>query len=206
MAKTYIITGGPGTGKSTLCERLSQRGFAVVPEAARQIIAEEKTKENGTLPWTDLFGFQTLVYRRQIQNEDAIRSSVKFCDRGMIDNIGYCTLGNIPIPDALEEECRRRGYAKVFVLDHLANYETDTERVESAEFGMQVHQHIIAAYRRMGFSPISIPAFPHLDKESSIEARIDRIVQTIGGELWADVMTQDFNIENSNDRYSRATM
>lgn len=34
----YVITGGPGVGKTTLIERLKQAGYSTVEEQARKII------------------------------------------------------------------------------------------------------------------------------------------------------------------------
>ena len=42
----YIITGGPGSGKTSIIEALKNRGFLCVDEVARQII-QEKTKIGG---------------------------------------------------------------------------------------------------------------------------------------------------------------
>ncbi|MDO8628127.1 MAG: AAA family ATPase, partial [Nanoarchaeota archaeon] len=39
-----VISGGPGTGKSTLLKKLGEQGFHTIPEAARAIIKEEEMK------------------------------------------------------------------------------------------------------------------------------------------------------------------
>ena len=36
----FIISGGPGSGKTTVLQELSKLGFPHAPEAARQIILE----------------------------------------------------------------------------------------------------------------------------------------------------------------------
>ncbi len=48
--KRFILTGAPGSGKTTIIHALEAQGFAVIPEAATDIIAKEQLK--GTLePW-----------------------------------------------------------------------------------------------------------------------------------------------------------
>ncbi len=37
----YIITGGPGVGKTSLIEELNRQGFSTVSEDARRIIKEQ---------------------------------------------------------------------------------------------------------------------------------------------------------------------
>ncbi|RLI44817.1 hypothetical protein DRO69_06575, partial [Candidatus Bathyarchaeota archaeon] len=36
-----VITGGPGSGKTTLVNKLSSLGFKVIPEAARLVVERE---------------------------------------------------------------------------------------------------------------------------------------------------------------------
>ena len=40
----FVITGGPGVGKTTLLETLAQQGFPYVPEIAREIIREQVSR------------------------------------------------------------------------------------------------------------------------------------------------------------------
>ncbi len=44
----YIITGGPGVGKTTLLEELKNRNYQIVPEIARELIKEQQAN-NGKL-------------------------------------------------------------------------------------------------------------------------------------------------------------
>ena len=59
--KAHVITGGPGVGKTTVVEILARRGYAIVPEAARMIIEEERLKDSDVLPWKNLSLFQIEV-------------------------------------------------------------------------------------------------------------------------------------------------
>jgi predicted ATPase len=49
----FVITGGPGAGKTTLIEALRAAGCVCAPEAGRQIIQDEVASGGTALPWTD---------------------------------------------------------------------------------------------------------------------------------------------------------
>ena len=54
--KKYILTGGPGTGKSTLILALEQEGYATVPEAAEAYIKYRQAMGKPD-PWTEDTGY-----------------------------------------------------------------------------------------------------------------------------------------------------
>ena len=49
----YVITGGPGTGKTSLIEELKTVGYQTVKEVARDIIKEQQLQGGNALPWKD---------------------------------------------------------------------------------------------------------------------------------------------------------
>src|SRR3546814_17034047 len=49
----HVITGGPGSGKSTLIEALAVEGFDPMPEAGRAIIRAQFAIGGAALPWAD---------------------------------------------------------------------------------------------------------------------------------------------------------
>lgn len=67
MAKTedvqrfVVMTGGPGSGKTTLIEALSKRGFSTSPEGGRAIIRDQMAIEGRALPWADRQLFAELM-------------------------------------------------------------------------------------------------------------------------------------------------
>src|SRR5690554_1815606 len=49
----YVLTGGPGVGKTTLLEELERRNYEIVPEIARELIKEQQKTNGQALPWKD---------------------------------------------------------------------------------------------------------------------------------------------------------
>jgi predicted ATPase len=44
----FILTGGPGSGKTSVLDHLSETGHIVVPEVARKIIQEQMAQQGTT--------------------------------------------------------------------------------------------------------------------------------------------------------------
>lgn len=171
----HILTGGPGVGKTTLLNLLQQRGCAVFPEAARQIITEQQP--SGILPWTNLPAFQKLTLERQLLLESLehdTETTHHFHDRGVIDGIAYCRTGNIPLPPDLHLSSLRSTYTTIFLLEPLQHYTTDEQRKEDPLLARTLHDAIHTAYLDYGYTPIHVPALPPPE-------RADFILNYVGG-------------------------
>lgn len=157
--KKYVLTGGPGVGKTTVIKILASMGYEIVPEAARIIIEVEKIKDSDVLPWKNLQKFQEKVAELQIKTEKMISGEIIFQDRSIIDGMAYCKLGNVIPPEIIEIVARGR-YDKIFVLNSLTNCEQDGTRRESFEEAKYVHLAIIEVYKSFGYEPIFVPVLP----------------------------------------------
>lgn len=174
MTKKYLLTGGPGNGKTTLIRRLSQRGFYALGESAEYIITRELPKPDPVLPWTNLARFQELVVGNQKQWESEIPGEVgaAVIDRGLPDSLAYCRVGGINPPEILEKENLRDRYDKVFIIEPLRALENTTVRREGKELAVKIHEAIKQAYTELGYTPVSIP-------DCGIEERVGMILSHI---------------------------
>jgi len=57
----HVITGGPGSGKTSLVDALAAEGFRHMPEAGRAIIQDQVDIGGTALPWDDRESFATLM-------------------------------------------------------------------------------------------------------------------------------------------------
>ena len=188
MVEKYIITGGPGAGKTALLNELKKRGHIIVPEVARQIIAEEQAKEianpnyKGIYPFTDLALFEDLVIERQLQYERKLPSSGKiFLDRALADPIAYAKVGNISLRNDLQRLIAQADYKRVFYLERLPFYHQDKERKESLELVERIHDGLYEIYDNLGFDIVRVPIY-YPEKEANIEERIKLILRETNSE------------------------
>ena len=49
----FVVTGGPGAGKTSLITELARCGFHTIPESGRAIIRGEMQSGGDALPWAD---------------------------------------------------------------------------------------------------------------------------------------------------------
>lgn len=171
--KPYVLTGGPGVGKTTVLELLASRGYAITPEAARMIIEEETIKDSEILPWKNLEKFQERIAERQFEMEENLSDGITFLDRSLVDGYAFCTLGRVKAPEIISQHAKNR-YGKVFLLEPLHIYKTDAVRKENKEFAVEIHNEITKSYLLFGYDLIRVPALLP-------EKRIDFILEHIEG-------------------------
>lgn len=170
----YVITGGPGVGKTTTLEEIAKHGFPIIPEAAREIIEAEQAKPYGILPWTDLAGFQHMVYRLQAMREDAYRDHQGhlFLDRGIHDGIAYCREGGIRVPAFLMDA--PDDYDAIFLLDRLPTYRIDAQRKEDCGKAILLHELIGQVYEERGYDVVRVPVLAPSERAAFILGHIRR--------------------------------
>lgn len=99
-----LITGCSGGGKSSLLAALEARGYAVVPEPGRRIVAQEEAGEGVALPWIDpaAFARRAVAMSRADLGVASDLSGLVFFDRGLIDAaVALQHASHIPYRDIL---------------------------------------------------------------------------------------------------------
>ncbi|RLP24681.1 AAA family ATPase [Mesorhizobium sp. YM1C-6-2] len=157
----FVLTGGPGAGKTTLIEALKARGFATTDEAGRGVIREQMQGGGDGLPWLDRERFAELMFDwelrsyRQAERQDG---PVIF-DRGLPDTIGYLRLEGLEVPAWMEEEALRLRYnRRVFVAPPWKEiYGRDEERRQDWEVAVRTHAVMVETYTELGYELIELP-------------------------------------------------
>ena len=157
----FVITGGPGSGKSSLIAALAAQGIATMPEAGRAIIQDQVAIGGDALPWADRASFaeQMLGWELRSHREARERAGPVLLDRGIPDVIGYLLLCGLPVPERVERAAEAFRYNRtVFIAPHWpAIYAKDAERKQDEAEAAATHDMMARVYAGLGYDLVPLP-------------------------------------------------
>jgi predicted ATPase len=160
----FVISGGPGSGKTTVLTELARLGLPCVPENARLIIQEQVSSGGIALPWNDRAAFTDLMLRRSIDSYLAYASATQptFFDRGIPDTLGYARLIGLRETAAIEHAIQTYRYAPVVFIPPPWKeiYSTDTERKQDFAEAEHTFHVVWKAYQDCGYRVELLPRTP----------------------------------------------
>jgi len=173
----FALTGGPGSGKTTLVEALRAKGFATTQEAGRGVIREATQSDGDALPWLDrerfaerMFEWELSSYRQAEREAGAV-----FFDRGLPDTLGYLRLEGLAVPNWMEEQAWRLRYNnRVFVAPPWKEiYGPDEERRQSFDVAVRTYEAMVRTYEDLGYTLAELPRVP-------VPQRVRFLLETLG--------------------------
>lgn len=176
--KRYILTGTPGSGKTTIIQALSSLGFPTVSEAATDIITSNQAK--GILePWTKP-GFINKIIKVQKQRQATpleATFAVQFYDRSPICTYALSQyLGLEPTDELLDEierlEREQIYQNKVFFIENLGFCTPTSARKISFEESLVFEKIHMNVYSKFGHTCIKIAP-------KTVEERVDTILKLL---------------------------
>lgn len=175
MNRRYIITGGPGFGKTTLLDQLITLGFQGFQEAAREVIDSEfpAPMHNPDSKSNQLF-FKRIVHQRITDYLAADPARISFFDRGLPDSLAFFKEMNRPPPASLLRSIEKHPYnGYVFVVPPWEEiFRQDEIRTETYNQASRLHQFLVEAYLQLDYRLIMLP-------KGSVEERIDVILSIV---------------------------
>lgn len=160
----FVLTGGPGSGKTTLIEALRTAGFATAPEAGRGIIRDQMAIGGPALPWNDPALFAELMLSWELRSYHAAleQKGPVFFDRGVPDTLGYLRLTGLPVPAHVRNAAERFRYARrVFIAPPWPEISgQDNERKQTFDEAERTYHSVAGVYTELGYELVPLPLAP----------------------------------------------
>ena len=172
--KRYILTGAPGSGKTLIIRALEMQGYAVVNEAATDIIAYEQALGN-LAPWENPRFIDEIVnLQKQRETQMAkVNSTMQFYDRSPFCTYALAVHMKFSLSDVLLKEIKRlqceQVYQKrVFFIDNLGYVKHTEARKITFEDSLAFERIHAETYDKFGFECVKIPPGSLLERTSAI--------------------------------------
>src|ERR1700704_2194500 len=174
----FLVTGGPGSGKTAVVDALERAGYARTVEAGRAIIQEQVAIGGAALPWSDQAMFAELMLSWEMRSYQIARRQVGrvFFDRGVPDVVGYLRLTGSPLPGHVAKAVEIFRYnQRVFIAPPWrAIFERDNERKQTFEEAVRTYEALAKTYVGYGYGLIELPRL-------SIAQRLRFVIDAVSG-------------------------
>lgn len=178
-----VITGGPGTGKTSVINDLKTRNFHCFDEIIRSLTLEAKKEGDASTHISNPIAFvnDSKTFNTKLLNgriEQFIQSNkthedLSFFDRGIPDVLAYMDFFNQEYDESFINACNTHKYNYVFLLPPWkAIYKSDNERFESYDEAKKIHIALEAIYKKFGYHTINVPF-------DTVENRVDFILNAL---------------------------
>lgn len=171
----YIVTGGPGFGKTALINELRNLGYNCSGEFAHDLIEEQQASGGEILPWKNPKLFQQEILKRRIAFFESVPDgTVAFADRGIPDQLAFARYKGFGTPDVLIRKSTEYQYARVvFVAPPWPEiFKNNSIRSESFQEAIAIHHVICETYSSLHYQLIDLPLV-------SVKKRVDYILLTL---------------------------
>lgn len=183
MAKRIVITGGPGTGKTVLVEKLEEMGYPCFHEIIREMTREARERESHADQVTNplVFVSDPLAFNRRLLEgrirqyhlAEEMQHPIVFYDRGMPDVLAYMEYFSQPFDAHFVDPCEQLRYDAVVLLPPWeAIYRQDGARLENFEQACEIHDRLEDRYRSCGYTVRTLETGP-------VQQRIEYLFQLI---------------------------
>lgn len=172
-----VLTGGPGSGKSTLIDALERAGFSRSVEAGRGIIQDQVSIGGSAVPWSNraLFGELMLCWEMRSYRMAERQTGPVFFDRGVPDVVGYLRLSELPVPAYFEKAAGIfRYHRRVFIAPPWRDiFQQDRERKQDFDEAVRTYRTLALTYQDLGYELVELPCV-------SVAERVRFVVEQSG--------------------------
>lgn len=171
------MTGGPGSGKSTVLDAAARAGYLTVPESGRSILQRQALIGGNATHTGDALVYAELMLDRDIANYLDYAGSERpvLFDRGIGDLLGYRSLTGKPLAEHFDRAATRFRYNRlVFAAPPWKDiYGADTERKQDWDEAVRTYDAMHSAYEELGYEVLVLP-------KADVETRLAFLVERVG--------------------------
>jgi predicted ATPase len=171
----FVLAGTSGTGKSSVLDRLREKGFLCFDESARAVLEEQLAADGPALPSKNPLLFIQEMLERDLKNFAAVQKHKRpvFFDRALPDLVHYAVRFGVD-PKIFEAAAERYLYNRtVFVFAPWREiFVNDNVRKMTFEKSVEFHSLLVSTYERLDYNLVAVPT-------GSVESRADFIVNFV---------------------------
>lgn len=169
--KKILITGGPGSGKTTIINELKKRKFECREEIVRGLTIKGKIKGINQVFLEDPLEFsESLMKLRLKQFFTKSNNRFIFFDRGVHEIVAYLNFLDFKKTHNFFDICKNIKYDFIFILKPWEEiYKQDNCRYESFDESVKIYQEILKVYNILNMKSIIIG-------RNTVEKRTDKIL------------------------------
>ena len=168
----HIISGGPGSGKSSLLMALKDQGFTTMPEAGRAIIQDQVAIGGSALPWANRQAFAELMLGWELRSyhEAGSLEGPIFFDRGVPDVVGYLRVCGLDVPAHIATAAGKFRYnRRVFIAPPWREiFHEDEERKQTWAEAVATFESMVATYEALGYDIALLPLAPVAERAAFV--------------------------------------
>lgn len=174
--KKIVITGGPGTGKSSVIKKLEWLGHHCLHEVSREVTLEAQKQGITQLFLEDPLLFSQKLLEARVKQYESLEDSKEkftFLDRGVPDVVAYMEYFGTKYPKSFSEACKLNSYEKIFLLPPWREiYTNDNERYETFEEAETIYSFLKKTYLFYEYNIVEVPKL-------SVKNRCDFILNNL---------------------------
>jgi predicted ATPase len=175
-----VLIGGPGTGKSTVLNKLKEKGFFCFDEVSREVILKAQKKGIDQLFLTEPLLFSEMLLEgreEQYLKAEKRKENIIFLDRGIPDVHAYMNYFKTTYPSLFIEKSKQYKYDLIF---HFSPWEeiyiTDNERYETFKESIIIDKFLTKAYSELDYKIVNVPF-------GTVDERTDFIINSLSCDL-----------------------
>jgi len=168
----HVITGASSSGKTTLIDLLTIKGFQTFPEVGRQYF-ERELAQGRTIDEirADRAAITRQIYGLWLKFNDGLRATdITFLDRGLPDALSFYRFAEMN-PNNILLDCFQHRYASVFMLNRLP-YQQDGIRGGDDTTAAYFDAWMERDYNALGYKVVRVPVLPPKERLAFVLERL----------------------------------